>query len=348
MKKTADKDILMELRSFTDIEIHLKKYYTNNNNICSLEYFIETIKRYYNNSTNLFPIVLQHLFPTNLELTEDIFASVSNDVILLKHPCYSPNFTHLHTFFEIIYVLEGSCSNIIDNNNHVMHTGDLCIIPPKVYHSILCTSDSVIMNILIRTSTFGKSFLQLLKYSNIISEFFNEILYSNTYKKYLMFHTPEESELIPVLLNMYLEQQQNEKYHTIIMNANLCIFLGTILREYEATVEYPRKYYDKSNPIPKILNFVRKDLKNVSLESCANHFHFNQNYLSNLIKKHTGKSFLRFLNNIKIEEACKLILEQDIPITTLAERLGYENASYFSKVFKQYTGYSPKKFRNLK
>lgn len=266
----------------------------------------------------------------------------------MKHPCYFPDYMHLHTFFEIIYVIEGFSSNIIDNKKLVMHPGDICIIPPEVTHFISCNSESVIMNILIRTSAFSETFNYLLNHSSILSEFFSEILYSNRYKKYLLFHAPLDNDLISFLLNMYVEQNQNMKYHTMIMNAYLSLFLGTLLREYENTVKYPKSYYNKFDPVPNILNFIRKDLKNSNLEKCADHFHFNPQYLSNLLKKHAGKSFLQFVTDCKIEEVSKLILKGDMTIDKIAEYLGYENASYFMKVFKKHTGYTPTEYRKAK
>lgn len=71
----------------------------------------------------------------------------------------------------------------------------------------------------------------------------------------------------------------------------------------------------------------------------------NRKYLSALIKRETGKSAIKYISNVKMERARKLLLSGDMNIGEIAERLGFENTDYFSRVFRKSAGVSPREFR---
>ena len=91
----------------------------------------------------------------NAHSREDAFIPQGYNVSLVKHPRYFPLFYHEHDFFEIIYVLSGTCTNSFRDSTEKLTAGDLCLIAPDVRHGILAVEDdSVILNTLIHRSTF--------------------------------------------------------------------------------------------------------------------------------------------------------------------------------------------------
>lgn len=86
----------------------------------------------------------------------------------------------------------------------------------------------------------------------------------------------------------------------------------------------------------------------LSLGETASAFGLSPNYLSTLFTKNCGCSFTEFRNHIKIEEAKKLLNGGTMKIYEIAEHLGFENAFYFSKVFKKAEGISPREYLHRK
>lgn len=74
---------------------------------------------------------------------------------------------------------------------------------------------------------------------------------------------------------------------------------------------------------------------------------FNPSYFSVIFKKETGKSFIDYLTDTRIEYAKKLLIETDSDIFDVAENAGYSDIKYFSLLFKKYTGLSPADFRRM-
>lgn len=83
----------------------------------------------------------------------------------------------------------------------------------------------------------------------------------------------------------------------------------------------------------------------LTLEDVATHIHLHPSYFSSLFKHSTGSSFKEYLNMVRIEESKRLLSNTDFSIIDIAVAVGFEDQSYFSKVFKKYTGLTPKQFR---
>ena len=85
--------------------------------------------------------------------------------------------------------------------------------------------------------------------------------------------------------------------------------------------------------------------QNLTLEDLAEHVNLNPSYFSSLFKQSTGSSFREYLNMVRIEESKRLLANTDYSIIDISLAVGFEDQSYFSKVFKKYTGLTPKQFR---
>lgn len=103
----------------------------------------------------------------------------------------------------------------------------------------------------------------------------------------------------------------------------------------------------KSNDlIQKAASYIAKNFTTpLTLEEVATHVHLNAAYFSSLFKQSTGSSFKEHLNMVRIEESKRLLANTDYAIIDIATAVGFEDQSYFSKVFKKYTGLTPKQYR---
>lgn len=97
----------------------------------------------------------------------------------------------------------------------------------------------------------------------------------------------------------------------------------------------------------EVLNYIKEHaLENLTLSSVAEHFKYNSSYISALLKKEFNKNFTSYIMELRIEQAKLLLDKTDMTIKEVAENVGYNDASYFSQVFKKETGISPQRYRN--
>ncbi|KRF42269.1 helix-turn-helix domain-containing protein [Paenibacillus sp. Soil787] len=83
----------------------------------------------------------------------------------------------------------------------------------------------------------------------------------------------------------------------------------------------------------------------VSIQNIAKEFNVNANYVSQLFKKEVGTTFTEYVSKLRIEYACKLIASTDMSINEIAEKAGYDDYFYFSRIFKRLMGTSPSNYR---
>ena len=80
---------------------------------------------------------------------------------------------------------------------------------------------------------------------------------------------------------------------------------------------------------------------NFSLNKISQYLSYSNKYVSHIFKKHTGTSIIEYLNTIRIQNACTMIEQGFTSISDIADRCGYLDAQYFSKIFKAKMGISP-------
>lgn len=98
--------------------------------------------------------------------------------------------------------------------------------------------------------------------------------------------------------------------------------------------------------IAKAIQYIKSHIKdNIKLADVATHIAMNETYLSSLFKQTTGSSFSEYVNQYRIDEAKKLIEHSQKTIYQIAHEVGYSSESYFSRIFKQYVGCSPKSYK---
>lgn len=99
----------------------------------------------------------------------------------------------------------------------------------------------------------------------------------------------------------------------------------------------------------QIVRYVERNYRsNVTLSGIADALHANPSYLSRLYKCYTGINLFDDILQRRIEKAKECLLASNWRVHEVAEYVGFEDAGYFSKVFKKQTGVSPKEFKNAR
>lgn len=103
-----------------------------------------------------------------------------------------------------------------------------------------------------------------------------------------------------------------------------------------------------SRPISDCISFIYENLySDISLENICNYINFNHSYISRLFKKEVGITISEYILKEKIYEAKRLLLLTNYSILEISVLLHFNNQSYFTKIFKRFTGITPKKFRDF-
>lgn len=109
---------------------------------------------------------------------------------------------------------------------------------------------------------------------------------------------------------------------------------------YVNTVEKSQSVVEKSK------SFIAQSIdKDISREDVANHVFLNSDYLTRIFKKETGLSISEYIVKERFKIAMELLAKTDLPVSTVAAKVGYTNFSHFAKMFKRYTNVTPQEYR---
>lgn len=101
-----------------------------------------------------------------------------------------------------------------------------------------------------------------------------------------------------------------------------------------------------SRTVLDIMNYIEKNYQQeLSLEVLGEKFHMNGVYLGQIFKKETGQTFLKYLTNVRIAEAKRLLREENCTVAQTAELVGYRTSQYFSQIFMRNVGMKPQEYK---
>lgn len=334
-----------EIYKLRDDEIFYRKYYYARQQEYSLKKFLaelnmeEVQKRHY-----LIPEIPETI-PPRFEDSYFFDMEKNASIIAMQHNRYTPPIVHDHTFFEILYVYDGTCTQTISNNKLTLKTGDICIIPPGIKHSVGVFDDSVVINCLIRKSTLHNVFFNFLNNANPLSAFFLNNIYSENGNDYIIFHTGSDFEIQHGFLYMYWDSINKNLYWDQMISYSLMLTFGLLIRNYEKSIEVPT--FTQRTDVQRfaLLQFMQDNYTTVTLEQIAEKFHYTPEHTSRLIKSTTGKSFTQIVQQIRLEKAQILLQDTNLSVAAIANQVGYDTPEYFIRIFKKQMHMTPTEYR---
>ncbi|MCD8151426.1 MAG: AraC family transcriptional regulator [Clostridiales bacterium] len=129
------------------------------------------------------------------------------------------------------------------------------------------------------------------------------------------------------------------------MQCYLSLIFTELLRDQIYTAE---KENLQDTNLTEILTYISNHLNDISLNSLAEHFHYDSAYLSKLLKKYFGRTFSNLVSEMRVSRVATYLLNNDISIDAIVEQLGYYDRSYFNRVFRKRYGCSPQEYRQNK
>ncbi|WP_315110052.1 helix-turn-helix domain-containing protein [Clostridium intestinale] len=255
---------------------------------------------------------------------------------------------HKHNYIEFNYVYQGSLTEIIDEKEVTLKKGELIFLNQYITHEIEPSSEEdIIINFIIKPEFFDY-ILGLLEKDNIISSFLLTTLYTNYEKgEYLYFKVSDNKEI-----QSLVERIITELYTPSIMSkATIKLLVGLLIVELVKNSHNIETYsvdnYEKMIII-QCLKYIDDFYQKGNLFEIANKLNQPHYKLSKLIKKQTKMTFKELLQEKKLSKAVELLKVTEYPVVEVIELVGYENLTYFYKIFKEKYGVTPKEYRDRK
>lgn len=252
---------------------------------------------------------------------------------------------HRHNYIEIMYVCQGSITHYIDGKELTMHGGDLLLLNQHVKHGIKEAGyDDIGINFIALPEFFDIP-LRMLKENNVIADFLAGIFRQNhPVSHYLLFELKNEKNIENLMENMIRTILSDEQEaHTINQYSMGLVFLYLINHMNRLTQNSSQNYHDVI--LHTTAQYLNSHYKTATLGELAGQLHHSLPSLSKLIRQSTGFTFQDLLIQKRMQNASLLLLDTDLSIEEIASNIGYENYSYFYRLFKKFYGMTPNQFR---
>ena len=255
--------------------------------------------------------------------------------------------SHRHNFIEVLYVCEGSLTNIIGGKQVVIEAGELLFLNQFTRHEILpAGKNDIAINFMILPEFFDVAYT-MAGSNNILADFLVHVLRQNEEKgEYLHFRVAEVLQIQNLLENMIYSLVTGKGDQNRINQTTMgLIFLYLLDSVQYAEMRVPNQY---ENMIAMTtLDYIEQSYKTATLTELCVKLHLPMHVLSKMINKNTGFNFKELLQRKRMNKAIELMCETELPISDIIAAVGYENGSYFHRVFREKYHVTPRAFREI-
>ncbi len=261
---------------------------------------------------------------------------------LCQHPRFAPSREHRHDYIELVYVCSGQMTNIVNGAHINLQAGELLFLGQNVRHAVCLTGlEDVAINFIILPEFFGTTLSLIGEESTALHSFLIDCLFGrNTGPGYLHFRVAEDEKIQNLIENLIRTLlYPNANRHKISQLTMTLLFLEILGRTETLGWDEP-----ESRAL-KALQYVENHYINGSLAEAAEQLHCNIYTLSRDIRRKTGKTYTQLVQEKRLTQAGFLLRTTNWTVETIARTVGYENISYFHRLFQQFFGKSPRQYR---
>lgn len=269
------------------------------------------------------------------------------NVSVNRHFRYDVHQYHEHDFFQINYCLRGTGEVYVDTNKPSviqMLPGTFnCLAPDTPHYVSVFNDECLILKFYIRKSTFERTFFMWLQENDVLSEFFRSALRGGK-NAYVNFRTDGNAQIERLVLELYMELFNRPAYYRSMSEAKLTELFCILVRHYMKTAETWFDQKKQDGTVARIYEYLYSHYRTATLDTASRDLGYSKNYLCRLISKHTEKTFCGLLNEVRISEAKKLLIEEKMKISEVGSMVGYNSNEHFHRCFKKLVGVSPKEW----
>lgn len=252
-------------------------------------------------------------------------------------------------FARLLYVRDGNAGIRMEDKTHNLKPDYMYFIPPFTLHGYEC--DSFFSQYYIHIYEKHLFDFSLLEEFNFPVEIkagamdlplVERLLLINPGRE-LKQYDPHVYDNPPTLIRNIAENAQQSVFHTMETKGILFQLLSRFMEQATPKTEV------NDTRILKVLSFIRKNIeKPISIYQLAEICHLCEDHFIRLFRKEMQCTPIRYINQKRIEKAQLMLIVKDEPIKDIAYKLSFENISYFSRLFKTITGYTPQQYRELR
>lgn len=249
---------------------------------------------------------------------------------------------HTHDYVELVYMCAGQTVHRINGTEITLREGELLMLGQNARQSIAPAGEGdVAVNFIVRPAFFTGTLPYLGEEETPLRRFVVSCLTGQNETGCLHFRVGEILPIQNLVENLIYTLHEDIPNRRGILQMTMGLLFAQLLNHTDAVLSDDRT----QNAALSVLRYIEEHYADGSLTEIAERLHYELPYLSRLIRQATGKNYTELLQEKRLSQAAWFLRNTDRRVDEIALCVGYENTSYFHRLFSARFGLSPKKYR---
>jgi len=253
---------------------------------------------------------------------------------------------HWHPELEFIYVEKGPINVQVGTKQFRLEEGTGCFIPSEQLHGAYPCRDKPFK---LHAVVFSIDLLRSFGYDLIESHYLEAIKsFSLVHSLKITPKTGEEQRMLMTIVNMIECYSSKETSYELKVKGCLFLLFADIFKKqsWVHNEEVTQKELTKTELLKKVLQYIDQNYKQkLTVLELASHIQMSEGHFSRFFKALVRMTPMEYINTIRINKACTLLQKSNRKMLDIALDVGFQNQSYFIRLFKKQKGCTPKEYK---
>ncbi len=255
---------------------------------------------------------------------------------------------HTHNYVEVIYMCEGETTHIINGEEVKLRKGELLFLNQNAAQEILPAGiNDIAVNFIILPEFFDQALLMIGEEENLIRSFIIGCLRSEEDQvSFLHFKVAEVLPIQNLIENLIWTILNNQMNIRSINQVTMGLLFLHLLNHTDKVAVGENRF--EQELLLTVLRFIEENYREGKLSDLAESLHYDLYWLSRMVKRMTGRTYTELVQTKRLNQAAFLLATTKLSVADIGTAVGYDNLSYFHRIFREKFGVSPKEYRNGK
>lgn len=252
---------------------------------------------------------------------------------------------HTHNFVEVIYMCSGSTHHIVDGQDITLSAGELLFLSKHATQEIFPAGEQdLAVNFIILPEFFDLTLRMIGDEDSLLRSFLVESLIGDAGgPSYLHFKVADVLPIQNLVENLIWSIKNRQGNLRSINRTTMGLLFLQLLNHTDRMQFVDTKSAHRL--ILSVLEYIEEHYRDGELNELARFLHYNVFWLSREIKKASGSTFSELLQKKRLSQAAYLLKNTSMKVIDISFAVGYENVSYFHRLFSTHFGMSPRQYR---
>ena len=249
---------------------------------------------------------------------------------------------HCHDYVEVVYMCSGTTTHIVNGRTIRLQQGELLFLSQSARQEILRAEENdIAVNFVVLPEFFQEALSIIGEEATPLRRFLLDCLFEqNSGPGYLLFQVSDDAPIQNLVENLIFSLLYDTPNRRKVSQMTMTLLFLQLLGHTDKLA-----WDSQEETILQVLRYVDEHYVDGSLHEAAALLHSDVSSLSREIRRKSGKTYTELVQEKRLNQAAFLLCTTDRKVEDIALAVGYENISYFHRIFRKEYGVSPRQFR---